>query len=195
MGMSGALLKDMEVLVLDCQATQSNPDKGFLLETGWSIIKASGNFDAESLNSSVETHLIRIPAGRSIPFAVRRVTGLSDADFSSAINEENVWLRLSDAAARVAKSNHSSVCPTVIHYARYETPLLNKLHATYGRGGQYEDHFPFDITCTHEIVSNLLPHLPRKSLRAIAGYFGFSVPENRRCLHHVMATAVIWRRA
>jgi DNA polymerase-3 subunit epsilon len=195
MGMSDAILKDMDVLVLDCQATQNNPDRGFLLELGWSTIKASDDIDTESLSGRVETHLIRIPDGRTIPHAVRRVTGLSDADFLSAIDEEKVWFGLSEAAIRVAKSNHSNLCPTVIHYARYEAPLLHKLHASYGEGGRNRDHFPFDITCTHEIINNLLPHLPRKSLRAIAGYFGFSVPENRRCLHHVMATAAIWRHA
>jgi len=33
----------------------------------------------------------------------------------------------------------------------------------------------------------------RKSLRAIAGYFGHSVPELRRSAHHIAATAFIWR--
>jgi DNA polymerase-3 subunit epsilon len=38
----------------------------------------------------------------------------------------------------------------------------------------------------------LFPRLPRKSLRAIAGYFGHSVPELRRSSHHIAATAFIW---
>ena len=39
---------------------------------------------------------------------------------------------------------------------------------------------------------SLLPGLPRKGLRAVAGYFGHDTPPLRRCAHHLAATGVIW---
>jgi DNA polymerase III subunit epsilon len=52
---------------------------------------------------------------------------------------------------------------------------------------------PFTPLCTHAIARRLLPDLPRRSLRALAGYFGVSVPEHRRVEPHVVGSAAIWR--
>ena len=57
-----------------------------------------------------------------------------------------------------------------------------------------ESPFPFQIVCTHEIAIRLLPDLPRRGLRAIAGYFGHSMPELKRSADHVVATAFIWKK-
>jgi DNA polymerase-3 subunit epsilon len=196
MDISNPVLKDMDVLVLDCQATQSNPDRGFLLEMGWMEIRGRENLKAGALSGGAETFLIQIPAGRTIPPAVRRVTGLKEDDFRSAVSEQDAWNRLAEIAYRIAQANELIACPTVIHYARYETPLLRRLYETSNTDQRDTDahEFPLEIICTHEIVRNLLPHLPRKSLRAVAGYFGCSVPENRRSRHHVPATAMIWHQ-
>jgi DNA polymerase-3 subunit epsilon len=77
----------------------------------------------------------------------------------------------------------------IIHYARFEAPFLRDLHAKNNR----KDDFPFRIICTHEIAKRLLPGLPRKGLRAVAGYYGHSVSQLRRSADHVIATAVIWQ--
>jgi DNA polymerase-3 subunit epsilon len=79
----------------------------------------------------------------------------------------------------------------VIHFSRFEEPFLRHLHSQFTNDGL----FPFGIICTHEIMRRLIPGLPRKGLRAVAGYFGHSVPESRRSAHHTTATAVIWREA
>jgi DNA polymerase-3 subunit epsilon len=42
------------------------------------------------------------------------------------------------------------------------------------------------------VTRRLFPTLPRKGLRAVAGYLGHSVPELRRSAHHTAATAFIW---
>jgi hypothetical protein len=77
----------------------------------------------------------------------------------------------------------------VVHYARYEAPYLDKLQAlTSARGG-----VQLDLICTYEIARRLLPGLPRKGLRAVAGYFGHDTPAQRRCIHHLRATAAIWK--
>jgi DNA polymerase-3 subunit epsilon len=56
-----------------------------------------------------------------------------------------------------------------------------------------ETPFPFEILCTHKLSRRLLPQLPSKGLRAIAGYFGHSASQLRRASHHISATAFIWR--
>ena len=43
------------------------------------------------------------------------------------------------------------------------------------------------------IARRVLPDLPRRSLRAIAGYFGLAVGVLRRSADHVEATAFVWR--
>jgi DNA polymerase-3 subunit epsilon len=52
---------------------------------------------------------------------------------------------------------------------------------------------PLDVVCTHDIARRLLPDLPRRSLRALAGYFGRAVGPLRRSADHVEATAFVWR--
>jgi DNA polymerase-3 subunit epsilon len=46
--------------------------------------------------------------------------------------------------------------------------------------------------CTHDIARRLFPDLPRRSLRALAGYFGRGVATLRRSADHVEATAFLW---
>jgi DNA polymerase-3 subunit epsilon len=77
--------------------------------------------------------------------------------------------------------------PVVIHFARFEEPFLRALHERHGAGP-----FPFDLVCTHALARRLLPELPRRTLRALAGYFGAGVPPLRRSADHVVATAVVW---
>src|SRR5207302_2754756 len=52
---------------------------------------------------------------------------------------------------------------------------------------------PLDIVCTHDIARRLFPDLPRRSLRALAGYFGRAVGALRRSGDHMEATAFVWR--
>jgi len=78
----------------------------------------------------------------------------------------------------------------VIHFSRFEEPHLRQLHRTHAPN----EPFPFETVCTHAIASRLLPLLPRKGLRAVAGFLGHSAPVLRRCAPHVAATAFIWQR-
>jgi len=72
--------------------------------------------------------------------------------------------------------------------ARFEEPFLRALHERHGTGP-----FPLHLVCTHAIARRLLPELPRRTLRALAGYFGAGVPTVRRSAEHVAATAFLWR--
>ena len=181
------LLADLDVLLLDFQATAANPQNGCLTEIGWLPWRASQPW--KSVEPGIVSHLCQLPEGAEIPRRVTRITGLKTQDLEPGLPVEKIWKKLISRARKIASSNRRAGCVTIIHYSRYEEPYLKYLHQKYTPRGP----FPFDIICTHQVVRRLLPGLPRKSLRAIAGYFGHSVPELRRSAHHIAATAFIWR--
>ncbi|MFQ5740751.1 MAG: GIY-YIG nuclease family protein [Acidobacteriota bacterium] len=179
-------LADLNVLVLDCQATGPNPLRDHLLEIGWARMCAR---DAqEAVRSALQSFLLRLPEQTVIPGRVKRITGISSSDLGGACRLRCVWEKLAEAACSVTWGRP---CPTVIHFSRFEEPFLRRLFCQ--NSNSSDSSFPFRIICTHEIAKRLLPHLPRRGLRAVAGYFGSSVPELRRSSHHVAATAAVWR--
>ena len=180
-------LADLEILALDCQTTGSHPGKGHLLERGWTRLRASDH--PANTFSSFTSLLIKLPPGVEIPPRISRITGICSDDLHASSSLESVWSMLDEVARKIGLDNQENVCPTVIHYSRFEEPFLKELHRKYGCGRA----FVFDIFCSHEIARRLYPGLPRRGIRAIAGYFGHSVPELKRCEAHVAATVVIWR--
>ena len=179
-------LLDKEFLIFDCQATESRPDKGDILELAWLRFHAADPLEA--YQSRIVSTLIRLPDGQKIPRQVKRVTGLRDEDLANGTPLESAWLQLMTTVSEI-RSRHPGPCPTIIHFARYEGPYLQHLHQRFAA----DQPFPFDILCTYKMALRLVPQLPRKSLRAVAGYFGYSVPEKRRGWHHIAATAEIWK--
>ena len=183
-----ASLAELKILALDCQATGANPQKGHLLELGW--MSACALPPKKSQVSRVKAYLNRLPRDVKIPPAVSRITGISDDSLRAAKTPKIIWQHLMAAVKAVISENQLAVCPTVIHFARFEKPFLKDLH----QKNDPESPFPFQIVCTHEIAVRLLPDLPRRGLRAIAGYFGHSMPEFKRSADHVIATAFIWEK-
>jgi DNA polymerase-3 subunit epsilon len=167
---SGVNLSQLEVLVIDCQATAAAP-RGHLLELGWARVR----------DAVPQPHacLIALPDGEQIPPAVTRITGISAAMMHAAVDGQLAWRALSEDAASLTQQP----TPTVIHFARFEQPFLRTL-----AGGA----MPLDVVCTRDIARRLLPDLPRCSLRALAGYFGRAVGPLRRSAEHVEATAFVW---
>ena len=157
--------------MVDCQATCAAP-RGRLLEIGWARVRPT--------STHANTCLIRAPSGQRIPPAVTRITGITDRMVMVGVEPHVAWRALTGDAATLTPQP----APTVIHFARFERPFLEALAA----GGAS----PLDIVCTHEIARRLLPGLPRRSLRAVAGYFGRAVGPLRRSADHVDATAFIW---
>ena len=170
---------------MDCQATGANPDKGHVLEIGF----MPGSAAVPIETGDVQSHLIRQPEGAKVPPSVSKITGINQADLDYGITAHDAWRMLLHAAHRVAAHNRSNRYPTIIHYARFESPFLIALH----RNNDPDSPFPLDILCTHRIAQRLLPDLPRKGIRALAGYFGHPVPVLKRSHDHVVATMVIWR--
>jgi len=180
-------LEDLHILALDCQTTGANPDKGHLLEIGWVKTRASTLEKPEDLQP--QAYLAKLPAADEIPNTVRRITGISADDLKVASAPKKIWRKLARVSQDVAASNHKGSCPAVIHFSRFEEPFLRDLYHKY----HAPNAFPFQLICTHEIAKRLLPDLPRRGLRAIAGYFGHSMPELRRSADHARATAFIWK--
>jgi DNA polymerase III subunit epsilon len=164
-------LSQLEVLVIDCQATAAAPN-GHLLEMGWAR--------AGRTATRADARLIALPTGERIPPTVARLTGISQRMSQDGIEARVAWDELSAEAARFARQP----APTVIHFARFEQPFLRALAG---------ESLPLDIVCTHDIARRLLPDLPRRGVRALTGYFGRGVGALRRSADHVEATAFVWR--
>lgn len=188
-------LADLPVLLLDIQASGAASSGGTLLEVGWQP------HPVPAPDAGLQTHLAQMPIVE-IPPRLGRLTGLSAEKMQAARPHDEIWSRLAVAAEAVAVASKLekatvltgdsgdalSVCPVVVHYARFEAPHLANLQHL----AQTAPAVVLDLICTHEIARRLLPGLPRKGLRAVAGYFGHDTNPLRRCRHHLTATGVIW---
>jgi DNA polymerase-3 subunit epsilon len=163
-------LADLEILFVDCQATQAG-SRGHLLEIGWARTGARP--------LAPQSRLVSLPEGEHVPKAVERITGISDRLLADGVPPTHAWGELSIEALKLPQQP----APTVAHFARFERPFLARL-----AGGVP----PLDVACTHEIAVRLFPALPRRSLRALAGYFGRAVGRLRRSVEHVEATVFVW---
>jgi DNA polymerase-3 subunit epsilon len=174
------LLRDLEVLALDCQAGGATPEHGDLLELGWVRCTATGPL------APARSHWIAPRSERPISRAVRELTGWAESCLAEAVEETSAWSAL---LAEASKCRQAGAAPTVIHFARFELSFLRDLHERLETAGA----FPFDVICLHAVAARLLPDLPRRNIRALAGYFGHSPELLRRSAGHVEATASIWR--
>ena len=119
-------LAEVRILALDCQATGATPQKGLLLELGW--MKTCASSMAKSGAPGAQAYLNRLPADENIPRAVSRITGISDESLRAAKPSRIIWQHLMTAVRAIVVENQMAVCPTVIHFARFETPFLRDLH-------------------------------------------------------------------
>jgi len=175
------------VLVVDGQSTGASPAHGHLLELGWARTRAAAVDDALGEALAVDARLLALPEGATIPRPVARLTGIGLADLAQAHAPAQVWAALREAA--IPDDPNGPALPVVIHYARFETAFLHALHREHAP----DEPFPLVLVCTHELARRLLPGLPRRGLRALAGYLGHGVDELKRSTEHVRATAWVWR--
>lgn len=192
-----ARLSELDILIIDCQTTGASPAHGVVLEIGWGV-EQPGRHEGEGLQAAtgtrvgtehggvqrLESHWVTLPEGQRVSSQVRRLTGFDPAKVVSTLAPEAAWQRL-----RAALGVEERI-PTAIHFARFELPFLREWAA------RFEPHgaFPLDVVCVHAIASRLYPDLPRRSIRALAGFLGHGLDPARRCLGHVEATAFIWRK-
>lgn len=169
------------VLALDCQATGASPAHGDLIELGWAMCSGGG------LLEPPKARFIVPRTDRPVRRAVRELTGWSEACLTEALDEREAWRLFSDDVVREAAQ--AGPLAGIIHFARFELGFLQDLHQRLSIGGD----FPLDVVCLHAIASRLFPELPRRSIRALAGYLGHAPELMRRSSGHVEATAFIWR--
>jgi DNA polymerase III subunit epsilon len=169
-------LSELRLLVLDAQASGATPAYGDLIELGWASVGPEGI-------GPVRSQWVVPRTERWVPKAVRELTGWSPQVLAEAVDETAVWEALREDARGVAP-----VAPLAIHYASFELPFLRDLHARLGEG-----EFPFAPVCVHAIAARLYPQLPRRNIRALAGFLGHSPELIRRSAGHVTATAFIWQ--
>jgi DNA polymerase-3 subunit epsilon len=141
------------------------------------------------LPTAVHDHWILPRSQRRVPGPIRELTGWSEACLAEAVQEHDAWQAMRQDRARLVSVPPHPGVPTVIHYARFELPFLRDLHERLGDGGA----LPFDTICLHAIAARLFPDLPRRNIRALAGFLGHSTGLLRRSAGHVAASAFIWR--
>src|ERR671938_428853 len=83
-------LLQLEVMVVDCQATAAAP-RGHLLEIGWAQVRHTVKHPHASL--------IALPDGEQIPPTVSRITGISQHMMRAAVDRELAWRALFEQAA------------------------------------------------------------------------------------------------
>ncbi len=172
-------LAELDVLIVDCQATGASPAFGHVLELGWGIQRAR-----EAAIAGARAHWISLPHGHHVPRPIQKITGYDPCFAAEAIADSEAWRELRrDAGA-------APTIPTVIHYARFELSFLREWAARFAP----DEPFPFDAVCVHAIARRLYPDLPRQSIRALAGYLGYSLDLARRSLGHVEATGFVWHK-
>lgn len=181
---SQSALTEIRFLVLDGQTTGASPTSGCLIELGWGV--AVGSFG----DIDVHTALLRISPDTPFPKRVQKLTGIGAQQLQKAVSPCAAWSGIAELAMQLAAQQGLTTCPTLIHYARFEKPFVEALH----RECQPDQPFPLDIFCTHHMARMLLPNLPRKGLRAVAGFLGHTPSPLKRSAAHVTATATIWHQ-
>ena len=123
------LLAELDVVVIDCQASGASPRYGALLEMGWAVTGPGGYL------APLEARWIVPPPGTLVSRHVRRLTGWSEDCLSNAVRPEEAWLRVRQDVARAPRLP----APCVAHFARFELSFLADLHQRHGDGP-----FPLD---------------------------------------------------
>ncbi len=176
-----APLAELTVLVADCQTTGASPALGSVLELGWCLSSAA----QPELELGAQAHWILPAPGERVSATVRKLTGFEDAVLESALTPEVAWQRL-----RATMTASATPMPAAIHFARFELAFLQDWSQRF----EPAQPFPLQAVCVHAIAVKLFPDLPRRNLRALAGFLGHGLHLERRALGHVLATAFIWRK-
>ncbi len=164
-------LSKTTLFFVDCQTTGATPEKGEIVDLAWCATSAADD------QQGVHGGLIQIEG--EVPPRIARITGITDELLATAAAADEVR----DA---FAQAYDDLGAPCVAHYARFEQRFLDDFLAD-------EPRWDSSILCTHAIARRLLPELPRLGIRALSGYFGQTMHEDKRARGHVEATTRIWR--
>jgi len=178
-------LAEFPLFFLDIQTTGARPAQAEILEMAWNC----------SNSDIIEAHLVQLTRG-TVPRMIQELTGITDEDMIAAIPLPEVLgkisalsesLRVSSLGGGNLQDRAEVPATCVIHYAQFERPFIEAAFQS------IEQSVPFSILCTHEIAKRLLPNLPTRGMKGLAGYFGFFAGDFKRSTGHVQATKVIWQ--
>lgn len=169
-------LDTLAVSMFDCQTTGASPGGGNLMELAWA------RFPSRNGRGKVPVYsfLVALPRGQTVPPRISALTGITDDMLRDGIScDELAKMLLPLFCGRVP----------VAHFAPFEERWIASLLSPREEGLGMPR-----FICTREIARRLYPGLPRKGIRALAGYLGLSMERQRRAADHVLATVHIWRR-
>jgi DNA polymerase-3 subunit epsilon len=125
-------------------------------------------------DSSTKSFLIAQPDGEKVPYRIQAITGITDEDMTEAKPLKEVL--------ELFKADQQAVA--IIHFAQFEKPFLKHI---------FGEELPFEVICTHEIAKRLMPNLPSRGIKGLAGYFGYNAGDVKRGQSYINATRVIWQ--
>lgn len=172
-------LRDLPVLFIDCQTTGASPQHGQIIELGWAFGRASDS------GAVIQTRLIALPEGQELPPRISHLTGITGDDMLQALPAKKVVRELQSISKQLPVPDAFAIA----HYSRFEETFLNSLFAENGGGSK----LPFAFVCTCLIAKKLYPDLPSRAIRALCGYLGLTLEEEKRSAAHVQATFFIWQ--
>ena len=159
------LLNELPIFFLDLQTTGSKPGVAHILEMAFSYP-----------HTDTQSFLVEQPEGQEVPRRIQMITGIKTSDMDQALSFPEAMNKLI----------HFSKPYCVIHFAQFERPFIQAAFEALKREA------PFTIICTHDISKRLLPNLPTRGIKGLAGYFGYDAGELKRAASHVEATKSIW---
>lgn len=174
-----------EYILVDFQTTGTVAASSSIIEAGWAIFSD----EADELIDSVNVSLIRLPNGQRLSAAIRKLTGIREEQYEEAgdvltLSPDEMQARL--AAFLRARPN----ARILVHYATFKVPFLKKALADQP---DLLEGIDSRVICTHRLAKTILPQLKSHSLRAVAGFAGYSADEKKRALDHLKATAHVWK--
>lgn len=173
-------------ILFDVQTTGTNPETSEIIEAGWGVYQAS----ADPLTADWQVRLVALGESVSVSRRIQKLTGLAANTWQDepAISYETLITELCEFLCA-----HEGL-PILVHYARFKRPFLLKAITDAGAGHAARWHIWNErMACTYELAKRMMPHLKSFSLRAVAGYAGYSLGDKKRSRDHLIATAFIWK--
>jgi DNA polymerase-3 subunit epsilon len=174
-------------ILFDVQTTGTNPETSDIIEAGWGLYSAG----ADPLTVDWQVRLVALRDSVSLSRRIQKLTGLAANTWEDepAISYIDLGVELS----RFLREHQG--LPILVHYARFKRPFLYKALSDANTEGLHDLWTIIDerMACTYELARRMMPHLKSYSLRAVAGYAGYSLGDKKRSRDHLIATAYIWQ--
>jgi DNA polymerase-3 subunit epsilon len=178
---------EQKFILFDVQTTGTNPETSDIIEAGWGLYHAA----ADPLAVDWQVRLVALRESVNLSRRIQKLTGLAAStwDDEKAISYQDLSAELS------AFLHEHEGLPILVHYARFKRPFLFKaLSDTHAEGlDKLWAIINERMACTYELARRMMPHLKSYSLRAVAGYAGYSLGDKKRSRDHLIATAYIWK--